>query len=78
MIEQDYYTLARKIMLSGMKREELEKAWDYRKNKTFDDVRKAVKKGKKKGLGKFENEEFEIAWNLYKVLLIKPKAIESA
>lgn len=68
MLEK-HIELAEKIMLGGITKEKLEESWEYRKGKVFEDVKKAVEKGKKKGLGKFENEAFEIGWNLHKVLI---------
>jgi hypothetical protein len=68
---EPYIKLAETIMLSGISRGKLEESWEFRKGKTFDDVRTQVMKGKKKGMGKFENEAFEIGWNLHKVLIQK-------
>lgn len=74
-MKQDYEMLGAHIMLRGIKENELLEKWDYRKGKTFQDVRVAVGKGKKKGLGKFEREAMEIGFALERVL--KQKAIES-
>lgn len=54
-------TLAEMIMFGGIKnREQLEERikghWQYRKNKSFEDVNKAIKKGLKFGMGKTERE----------------------
>lgn len=65
--------LARKCMFAGLKESELLEEWDYRKGKSFEDVRNAVYKGKRRGAGKVENEEWEIAWELDKVIKRKRK-----
>lgn len=74
-ILDDLDELGARIMLVGIKENELLLNWDYRKDKSFADVRHAVAKGRKKGLGKFENEAMEIGFALD--LVLKPKAIES-
>ena len=70
-----YEQLAASIMLVGIKENELLEKWDYRKGKSFADVRAAVVKGRNKGMGKFEREAMEIGFALERVL--KPKAFES-
>jgi hypothetical protein len=63
--------LGASIMLRGIKENELLEKWDYKKGKDFSDVRAAVVKGKKKGLGKFENEAMYIGFALERVLKLK-------
>ena len=70
----NYEQLAVSIMLGGIKENELLAQWEYRKGKTFSDVRTAVGKGKQKGLGKFEREAMEIGLALERV--IKPKTFD--
>lgn len=70
-----YEQLGVSIMVMGIKENELLEKWEYRKGKDFSDVRAAVVKGKKKGLGKFENEAMHIGFALE--LVLKPKAIKS-
>ena len=70
----NYEELAASIMLRGIKESELLAEWDYRKGKTFSDVRTAVGKGRQKGLGKFEREAMEIGFALERV--VKPKTID--
>lgn len=60
--------LAAQIMLSGIKENILLEKWEYRKGKTFADVRHAVGKGRMKGIGKFETECMEIAFALDSVI----------
>ena len=68
-----YESLGARIMLAGIKENELLEQWDYRKGKSFADVRDAVVRGRRKGIGKFEREAMEIGFALERVL--KPKAI---
>lgn len=54
-------TLAEQILFGVIKnKEQLEERiighWQYRKNKNFEDVNKAIKKGLKLGMGKTERE----------------------
>jgi hypothetical protein len=66
-----YEDLAATIALSGIKENILMESWEYREGKTFQDVRAAIVKGRKKGNGKFEREMMEIGYCLERVL--KPK-----
>jgi len=64
--------LASKLVVQELSEEELLKAYEYKKGKSLDDVRLAVKKAKKNALGLQDLEMDLISQNLSKVL--KPKA----
>jgi len=70
----DLEKLAMKVMLSGLKESELLAEYEYKKEKSFEDVKVAIQKGRKKGSGKFETECMEISFALDRVIK-KRKAV---
>jgi len=68
---EDLEHLAGSIFIGGIKREQLERDWEYRKNKTFADFKAAFHKGVMKGRGKFEHEIREAASAIGEVIVKK-------
>lgn len=59
--KMDLEQLAESILFGNIRTiKELDKAiecnWQYRKNKTFEDVKKSIEKGLRQGMGKTERE----------------------
>jgi hypothetical protein len=65
--------IAERAMCIGIKESEILKNWDYRKGKNFNDVKAAITKGLRKGVGKFEREVEWIELYLGDVLKHKKK-----
>lgn len=49
-------TIAENIMFSGIKESDILQDWEYRKGKTLEDVKHAIKKGLTNGRGRTEWE----------------------
>lgn len=67
--------IAERIMLVGIKESDILEHYDYRKGKTFSDVKTAAQKGRREGNGKFEREVEWIAYRLGQVVKAKKKVI---
>ena len=63
---------ANSIPLRGLKEAEILQHWEYRKGKTFEDIKQAVRKGQKAGRGKFEFEVSMIEVYLREVVKKRP------
>lgn len=61
--------LATMLILKGVPESEILKVYEYRKGKSSDDLKSAVKRGLKNGLGKIEYEIDAVEANIGKVLV---------